>query len=250
MKLRNIILTATVLAALSANAMAGDAKVVGTVKFDGQAPNMNVIKMDADAKCIANNSGKEVKSPTLVMGTGQTVANVFVRVKSGLPTGKTYTAPTTPVEINQHGCMYIPHVIAAMTGQQVKFLNNDGTLHNVHVMSKVNPELNVAMPAFKKEAVQTFGKAEDPFMVKCDVHPWMNGFVAVMDNPYFSVTKEDGKFEITGLEPGTYEVEVWHEKLGTQTFSVTVAAGETKTRDITLKRPDAVSVLDAVMIKK
>lgn len=249
MKLKTLILSA-VFVAMAATAHAGDAKITGTIKFEGEVPNMNVIKMDADPKCIANNAGKEVKSQTLVMGAGQTVANVFVRIKTGLPAGKTYTAATTPVEINQHGCMYIPHVIAAMVGQPVKFLNNDGTLHNVHVMSKVNPEANMAMPAFKKETTQTFAKVEDPFMVKCDVHPWMNGYVAVMDNPYFAVSGLDGKYEISGLDAGDYEVEVWHEKLGVQTLKVTVAAAETKTQDVTLKRPETVGMLDAVMIVK
>ncbi len=63
--------------------------------------------------------------------------------------------------------------------------------------------------------------SEPLFTVKCDVHPWMNAYVAVMSHPYFAVTGEDGKFSID-MPEGTYEIEAWHEKLGTQTQTVEV----------------------------
>jgi galactose mutarotase-like enzyme len=63
---------------------------------------------------------------------------------------------------------------------------------------------------------------------KCDVHGWMNAYAGVLNHPYFAVTANGGAFELKGLPPGTYTVEAWHEKLGTQTQSVTVAAKEAK----------------------
>ena len=77
---------------------------------------------------------------------------------------------------------------------------------------------------------------ETPFLIKCDVHPWMGAYAAVMGNPFFDVTGKDGTFKLTGLPPGTYEVEAWHEKLGTQTATVTVTGGESKTVNFTFKR--------------
>jgi hypothetical protein len=62
------------------------------------------------------------------------------------------------------------------------------------------------------------------FTVKCDVHPWMQAFVGVFAHPYFAVTKTDGKFALANLDPGTYEVEAWHERLGTRKATVTVGA--------------------------
>jgi hypothetical protein len=113
------------------------------------------------------------------------------------------------------------------------------------------PLVTIAMPAFKTQIDHVFDQVETtPFKVKCDVHPWMNGFVAVMDHPYFSVTGLDGKFEIKGLAAGEYEIEIWHEKLGAQTAKVTVAGGETKVQDFVLQKPAQVSQLDAVMIVK
>jgi plastocyanin len=220
-----------------ANAWAG-ATVTGTVKFEGEAPAMKTLAMDADPVCVTNNAGKEVKSETLVLGAGNTMGNIFVRVKSGLPAGKTYTAPADAVVVDQKGCKYVPHVIGAMVGQPVKILNSDGTLHNVHGLPTAKTEFNEAMPKFKKEVTRSFDKEEVVFPVKCDVHPWMQGYVGVVSHPFFAVTKEDGKFSIGGLEPGTYEIEVWHEKLGTQVVSVTVAEGDSKTADFTFKKSE------------
>lgn len=249
MKLKAAVLTATLIA--STQVWAGDATVTGKISLDPTVPvpTMTTIKMSADPKCEANNAGKEIKAQSLVMSPDKTVANVFVRVKSGLKT-TTFTTPTEPVVVDQFGCMYIPHVIATMVNQPVKIKNSDGTLHNVHGTPTTNAEFNIAMPAFKKEMDKVFDKEESPFHVKCDVHPWMSGYVAVMTHPYFSVTKEDGKFEIKGLDAGEYEIEVWHEKLGVQTAKVTVAAGETKVQDFVLTKPTTVGQLEAIIIER
>lgn len=243
-------LTPTFLAFLlfPALSFAGSAAVSGTVTFEGDVPVLQVLKMSADPKCEAKHAGP-VQAEMLVLGADKTVANVFVKVKSGLPADAAHATPTEPVVINQVGCLYVPHVLAAMKDQPVKILNSDGTLHNVHGLPVKNKEFNVAMPGFKKEITHQFDQVEEvPFKVKCDVHPWMSGYVTVMSHPYFSVTSQDGKFEVKGLNAGDYEIEIWHEKLGTQTAQVTVADGETKTVNFTLKKPDTVSRLDAIMI--
>ena len=151
------------------------------------------------------------------------MGNVFVYIKNA-PKGEV-KVPTEPVVIDQKGCNYHPHVIGVMVGQPVKILNPDGTLHNVHALAKVNQEFNMAMPKFRTEVTKTFDKPEFMFAIKCDVHPWMNAWISVMPNSYFAVTGADGKFEIKDLPDGTYDVEAWHEKLGTKKGTVTVAGG-------------------------
>jgi len=224
-------------------------KIIGTIKFDGEIPILKTIQMSADPICVANNEGKEVTAQTLVLGPEKTVANILVQIKSGLQKGKTYETPTESVVLDQIGCMYLPHIIALMKNQELDILNSDGTLHNVHGLPKVNDEFNVAMPKFKKKMTKKFEQAEDPFRVKCDVHPWMGGYMAVMDNPYFSVTKEDGQFEIKGLPAGDYEIEIWHEKLGIQTAKLTLADGETKVQDFTLTAPEKMALNAIVIIR-
>lgn len=209
--------------------------ITGTIKYEGEAPKFKEIKMDADPICLTHHTSP-VYPQTLVLGEGATMGNVFVHVVSGLPQQK-YTAPAEPVVISQKGCMYDPHVIGVMVGQPVKILNPDGTLHNVHVLPKVNPEFNLAMPPFRTEVQKTFDKEEGMFPIKCDVHPWMGAWMAVMANPFFNVTKEDGKFTLTNLPAGTYEIEAWHEKLGTQKQAVTLADGENKEINFTFSKP-------------
>jgi len=138
--------------------------------------------------------------------------------------------------IEVHLQFYTP--LTLQVGQELKVLNSDGVLHNVHALPKVNGQFNMAMPATRKDAEHTFDKAEpDPFTVKCDVHPWMTAHVSIFEHPYFGVTKDDGKFKLADLPAGTYEIEAWHEKLGSKIEKVTVADGESKTVDFKFTAP-------------
>lgn len=217
---------------LSSHAVAGS--VTGTIKYDGAVPNFKEIKMDADPVCMTLHN-QAVYPQTLVLGDGQTMGNVFVYVKNA-PAGD-YPAPADVVVVDQKGCNYDPHVVGLRVGQKMKILNPDGTLHNVHAMSKINPEFNMAMPKFRTEVEKTFDKPEFMFAMKCDVHPWMIAWVSVLSNPFFAVTKADGKFEIKDLPAGTYQIEAWHEKLGTKTATVTVTDGAAAVSDFTFAPP-------------
>jgi plastocyanin len=210
--------------------------VTGTVTFTGTAPKLNPLSMDADPACAKKHSAP-VPSEMLVLGSGNTMANIMVWVSKGLPAGKTWPAPPTPVVLDQNGCQYKPHVMGIMVGQSYKILNSDGILHNLHALPKINAGFNKPMIPTMKETTATFGKPEPLFPIKCDVHPWMQAYIGVFTNPFFSVTGTDGKFTISGLDPGTYEISAWHEKLGTQTASVTVAASGTKTQDFKFATP-------------
>ena len=57
---------------------------------------------------------------------------------------------------------------------------------------------------FKKQGVYT---------QLCNVHPEMQGFIVVLDTPYFVLTDEDGNFELKDVPPGNYTIKAWHEKL-------------------------------------
>ena len=212
--------------------------ITGTVTFDGKAPTLRPLAMDADPVC-AKKHPTPAANEMLVLGNGNTVGNIMVWVSKGLPSGKTWPVPSAPVVLDQNGCQYKPHVMGIMVGQTYKILNSDGVLHNVHALPKINSQWNRAMPATVKEATAKFDKAEGLFQVKCDVHPWMNAYVGVFTHPFFSVTSADGKFTISGLDPGTYEITAWQERLGTQTATVTVGASDTKTQNFKFAMPAA-----------
>ena len=203
--------------------------ITGTITFDGKAPALRPIAMDAEPVCGKKHSGP-VANEMLVLGSGNTMANLLVYVSKGLPAGKTYPVPTAPVTLDQNGCLYTPHVMGIMAGQNYRILNSDGILHNIHTLPKVNASFNRGQPATVKEMTTSFPKAEASFQVKCDVHPWMSAYMMVFTHPFYSVTGTDGKYTISGLDPGTYEITAWHERLGTQTASVTVSGSDTKTQ--------------------
>ena len=215
------------------------ATITGTVVFDGKVPALRPLAMDAEPVCLKIHAGKPVPNEMLALGSGNTMGNIMVWVSKGLPAGKTWPAPKTPVVLDQKGCQYVPHVMGIMIGQAYRILNSDGILHNIHTLPKVNPSFNRGMPAAVKEATTTFPKPEAVFLIKCDVHPWMSAYISVFTHPFFSVTRTDGKYTISGLDAGTYDITAWHEKLGTQTASVTVGASDTKPQNFKFATPGA-----------
>jgi plastocyanin len=212
--------------------------ITGTITFDGKAPTLRPLAMEADPVC-AKKHPAPVPNEMLVLGSGNTMGNVMVWVSKGLPAGKTWPAPAAPAVLDQNGCQYKPHVMGLMVGQAYKILNSDGILHNIHTLPKINPGFNKPMPGTLKETTTKFDKPEGIFPIKCDVHPWMQAYVGVFTNPFFSVTSADGKFTISGLDPGTYEITAWQERLGTKTATVTVGATGTKTQDFKFAMPAA-----------
>ena len=212
-----------------AAAPAGSATVTGTIKFTGTAPANPSIDMSEEAACKAKHPGA-ITDPQVVVNNGN-LANAFVYVKSGLPAGATFSAPTAPVVIDQNGCLYAPRVFGVMAGQPIEIRNSDPVLHNIKAVPAANRGFNISQPTEGMKTTRTFDTPEVMVPLECNVHGWMNAYVGVMSHPYFAVSGEDGTFRITGLPAGTYEIEAWHEKLGTQTMSVTVTDGGSATAD-------------------
>ena len=215
-----------------------NATINGTIRFGAEARRVPaVLNMEADPVCAEKNAANPITEQAFLLDESKGLANVLIQVKAGLPDME-FPAPESEVVFSQEGCNYDPHVLIVRVGQKVRILNPDGTLHNVHVFGKVNQEFNQAMPKFQTEIEQVFEKvATEPFAIKCDVHPWMNSFGVVLDHPYAAVTGSDGSFSIPNLPSGTYQVEVWHELLGSQTHEVTVEEGKIATLDLALQPP-------------
>ena len=199
----------------------GPGAIAGAVTFSGTAPKPRPLPMDSDPQCAKAAPG--ATSEVILVGPGNGIENVFVYVKDGLGTRR-YAVPPTPVVMDQKGCRYVPHVFGVQVGQTVLVSNSDPLIHNVHAMPKNNREFNFGQPAKTPPVSRVFDQAEIGLPFKCDVHGWMNAYVNVVPHPFFAVTKDDGSFEIKGLPEGTYTLELWHERLGTQTLPVTVTA--------------------------
>ena len=213
-------------------AVAADAATVtGLVKFEGASPAMPNIPMGADPYCNTAHS-TPVKSPEVVVGPGGELANVFVYVKDFKGAAP---APTGAVLLDQAGCQYSPHVSGVQVGQTLEIRNSDATLHNIHALAKENNEFNVGQPVQGMVSKKTFGKPEVMIKFKCDVHGWMASYLAVLPHPYYGVSAQNGSFTIANLPPGSYTLEAWHEKYGTQTQQVQVGPKESKQVSFTFK---------------
>lgn len=206
----------------------GTSSISGTIRFEGAAPRLRPLRMEADPVCEKKHT-EDVMPEYFVLGEGNALAHVLVYVTGGLADGS-YAVPSEPAVLDQTGCRYSPHVVSLQTGQPFKILNSDGLLHNVHGLPKINTSFNRAMPAAVTEVNFVFNN-EEVFKVKCDVHPWMGAWVGVFDHPFHGVTGIDGSFSLEGLPAGTYDIEALHERLGTLTAQVTVADGENATHD-------------------
>ena len=204
------------------------ATLTGKVTFEGQAPAAVKLKMDADPHCKIQHPEGMINDEVIV-NPNNTLKNVFVYVKEGLPAGKKFDAPKEAVVFDQKGCQYSPKVFGIQAGQPLEIINSDDTLHNVHALPAKSAPFNLGMPIKGMKLKKNFSAPEVMVKIKCEVHPWMHAYAGVLDHPFFAVTQDSGSFEIKNLPPGRYVVEAWHEKYGAQTQNVTVAAeGETQ----------------------
>lgn len=153
------------------------AQITGLVKLDGKAPDMPEIKGIANDPICSKLHKDPVYDETVVVGDKGELANVIVSIKPADGQKLAGGVPTTPAVLDQKGCIYHPHVIACMVGQQVNVKNSDPFMHNVHALSLDNEGFNVGQPAPGVKKLDPF-KAPETFKIKCDVHPWMGAWGA------------------------------------------------------------------------
>ena len=194
--------------------------IKGTVKIKGTPPKAEELNMKSDPFCAKHTA----KDESVVANPKGGLKNVVVRLAKGV-SGAT-PAPTGDVVLDQSGCAYTPRVAVAVAGQQILIKNSDQTLHNVHTYKGPATLFNQAQPQGFPPLKKKFAKSGDVVKFKCDVHPWMTGWVVVVDNPFFALSGADGSFTIDKVPAGKYTVEYWHEKLGKQTVDVEVKAGK------------------------
>jgi len=201
----------------------GGGTIEAEVKYNG-TPQVEKLKINKDTeKC-----GTEAVIEKVVVGGNKGLAYVVVSVPGAKGSGKAVKAT-----IDQHGCKFVPHVLAMNPGD-LELKNSDDILHNIHTYSTANPSINKAQPKFKKIMTE---KLEKPEYVKltCDVHSWMLGWVAVTPGPA-AVTDSNGVAKIENVPAGKQTVEVWHETLGKQTKDVEVKAGQTTKVSFEMKK--------------
>lgn len=126
---------------------------------------------------------------------------------------KTFPAPKEHAMMDQKNLKFVPHVLPVLVGTTVDFLNSDDVLHNVFSPDKCVDKFNLGSWPKGHTKSYTFNVAGCPATLLCNVHPEMEGYVVVVETPYFAVSAADGSYTIKDVPPGKYTLKIWHQKL-------------------------------------
>ena len=203
----------------------GTASVTGVVRLEGTPPKPTPVNMAKEPSCAKMHATAPMTEDIVANANG-TLQNVVVYVSEGLPDMPPNTAAETAT-FNQKDCTYLPHVLAVQSNQKITVINSDKTSHNIHPLAKVNHEWNKSQPPGTPPISEKYDKPEF-ISVKCNIHPWMHGWFAVVKTSHYAVSDGSGEFKLPNLPPGKYTLTAWHESYGTQTQEVTISGNETK----------------------
>jgi plastocyanin len=136
-----------------------------------------------------------------------------------------FPPPKQDAIMSQKNMVFAPHVLPVVKGTTVDFYNYDTVAHNVFSPPGAAVRFNLGLYGAGVKKTQTFDTlGEVPLL--CNVHPEMLGYVIVLQNPYFAITDEGGKFQIKNVPPGTYQIKVWNEKVEGDPQQVVVTDGK------------------------
>ena len=211
--------------------------ITGTFVLEGEIPELPPkVKADENVKDGAVCAVKPVPDQTIVVDPEtKGLANVFIWIDDfdadDIPAELAKPKQAT-VTLDQKGCVFIPHAVFARTGQTLVLLNDDPVAHNAHVNAIRGDSINPLIAANDRKGVKHLLEEGDilPVPVTCDIHPWMRANLLVLEHPYGAVSGAEGKFEITGIPPGEYDLKIWQESAGylrgLNVKEVTIEAGK------------------------
>jgi hypothetical protein len=195
--------------------------VSGKVTLSGTPPRAKPLDLSKEPQCVLMHASNQLYPENVVTGPGNSLRNVVVYISAGLSDDP--PAPSTPAIFDQQGCHYPTHVLAVRIGQEIKISNSDPFSHNIHPMARVNREWNKMQPPGTPPFSYAYDH-EEIIPIKCNIHPWMQGYFIILKTSHFTVTGEDGRFTLPNLPPGHYVVTAWHEAYGTQTKEISVTS--------------------------
>jgi Polysaccharide lyase family 4, domain II len=228
----------TAMIGLATTAQAGKYKAIDVT--DGGSITGSVLSGDAVAETKTYTISKDPE----ICGQGTRDVN-FVRINDGklldavvylekVSTGKPFADGLASLEIDQKGCAFSPLMGVIENKGELTALNQDPTLHNIHVYELIGNARRTLMNVSQPNQGDTVTKAikvrkGNGLKIECDAHDFMHAFVFVTKNPYYAVVDENGAFNIGDIPAGTYKISVWHGKLGQIAGGevVVTAGGET-----------------------
>ena len=147
--------------------------------------------------------------------------------------------PADPAVMDQKKLTFMPKVLPIVKGTTVKFQNGDPLLHNVFWnRSDDGTYTPTNLGTWGQGSTKTFTFDKLGYVgLLCNIHPEMEGYIVVLQNPYFAVVGKDGSYEIKDVPPGKYVVKTWYskpKKLKSKSAPVTVEAGKAAKSDFAL----------------
>ncbi len=150
--------------------------------------------------------------------------------------GKSFSAPKEHAKMDQKNLAFVPHVLPILAGTTVDFVNSDDVLHNVFSPDKCADKFNLGSWPKGQSKSFTFKEPGCASTLLCNVHPEMEGYVLVVETPYYAVSAKDGSYTIKDVPPGKYTLKIWHEKLKAQETSVEVPEKGSATVDFEIHK--------------
>jgi hypothetical protein len=209
-------------------------RISGKVALRGEPPPEHVLPLDPACAAVFD---KPPTTQLYVVGKDSGLGDVVVSLRlSG--TGQSWSPPAGPAILAERHCRIEPYVSAIQAGQKLLVQNEDRVLHNLHMTSEANGELNrTSLPSSGKKIEVTLDHPEDFVRFSCGVHVWEYGYVSVFSHPFFAVTDRNGDFVIPNVPPGKYVIEARHRKAGTVSKEIEVMANRGSTVDFSLDVP-------------
>jgi plastocyanin len=201
------------------------ATIRGSVKVEGKLPKLTPLQITKYKEIC-----KDVPNETLIVGPAQGLRYAVITLE-GISKGKAVEKETVH-ELDNVRCRFTPHVQAASVGQFVLLKNSDPILHTAHArFTNEQPQFNVGLYPGRVNRKPLI--AAGVVKIQCEVHPWMSAYIVVTEHPYHAVSDMYGEYELTDVPPGSYQLKVWHEGLGTQERRIEVKAGASQKVDFT-----------------
>lgn len=209
---------------LSAEAQngAGWGTIKGFVTYDPTKPIPERTKLNItkdQQHCLGK--GPILSEDWVVNPKNRGVRDVFIWLETIEKGGKLPVHPSLAnskqkqVVVDQPRCAFVPHALTMRTDQVLVAKNSAPIAHNFRWSGHplLNPGGNVLMPPGSEREI-TLKKDRLPISLKCDIHPWMTGYLRVFDHPYHTVTDSNGRFVIPHAPAGNYILKVWHPAIG------------------------------------
>ncbi len=184
-------------------------EVSGHIKIEPPYPQVKTLKV---RKKTNDSCANEQISQSLIVSEQGYLKNAVISLKGDFKEA-VFPANAEPVEIDQKGCNFQPHILLTHAKKPFSFVNSDPLTHDVRIFQDAQMLSRFEIDISAKPVEQQLEKP-GIYILRCGLHPWMHGFIVNADHPYYAVSNENGEFMLKAVPEGKHTMHIWHETLG------------------------------------